>query len=414
MSRTIRVIVLNTDEQVATDLRAVLLSLDGVKIVAELDEPALLAQALTQFPAEVLLVHLDPHPPAIMDIIAPVIESRKDEIAVIAMTEDRDAELVMRAMRAGMREFLWKPFPPEQLGEVLQRVSAAAGGPMRRLGRLIPCVGTCGGVGATSLSVNLAAELAQLDGWDGGPNASARPRVAVVDMDFRLGQVAMQLDVQPTWSIAELCETPEHIDTQMIERAMCKHASGVHVLSRPLEAQQAERISAAHSAGVLAALQEHYDFVVADVPARFDPTARSVFDMADVLLLVLQLLVPSVRNTDRALQELTRSGYALDRVRIVCNRYGREAGYLDPNDVEATLKRKFDFAIPDDWKTSSTAINMGAPLVSYAPKSKLRLAYQKMAQSLALPGEKPDEARVAELESKKKGLFSFLVGSSPA
>lgn len=273
----IRVIVVNTDEEVASDLRAVLLSVDGVRIVAEVNEPALLAQALSRMPAEVLLVHLDPNPAGMMDVVAPLIEAYKGQFAAIAMTESRDAELVMRAMRVGMKEFLWKPFPPEQLGEILQRVAREATGDGRRLGRLIVVVGTSGGVGATQLATNVAVELAQLENWEAAPNPGTRPRVALVDMDFRFGQVAMQLDAQPTYTVAELCETPEQIDLQMIDRAMFKHGTGVHVLARPADLAQAERISAGQAAGVLAALQEHYDFVVVDLPARFDPTALRVF-----------------------------------------------------------------------------------------------------------------------------------------
>jgi len=119
--RPVRVIVLNADEEAGPDLRALLLSVEGVKIVAEIDEPALLGKALAQFPAEVLLLHLDPDPMATMTVVAPLVAERKDQIAAIAMTESRDAELVIRAMRAGMRELLWKPFPPEQLTDILRR-----------------------------------------------------------------------------------------------------------------------------------------------------------------------------------------------------------------------------------------------------------------------------------------------------
>lgn len=411
MAQTIRVIIVNSDEEVARDLRAVLLSVAGVKIVAELDEPALLAQALEQFPAEVLLVHLDPNPAGMMDVVAPLIEHHKDAIAGIAMTENRDAELVMRAMRAGMREFLWKPFPPEQLAETVQRIASQLGDPRQRNGRLIAVLGTCGGVGSTSLATNLAVELATPDESRNGSTV----RVAVVDMDFRFGQVAMQLDVQPTYTIAELCDTLEHIDAQMIDRAMCKHPSGVHVLSRPADFAQAEAISAGQCAGALAALQEHYDYVVVDLPARFDPSARTVFDMADTFLLVLQLLVPSVRNTDRMLHELARSGYALERVRLVCNRFGREAGYLEPADVEATLKRKLEFTVPDDWRVSSAAVNIGAALAAHAPKSKVRQAYRALAQALSAGHETlaADKAPAALAEEPpKKKRFSFFAGSS--
>ncbi|MCA9243150.1 MAG: hypothetical protein KDA32_04285 [Phycisphaerales bacterium] len=410
MSKTIRVIVVNTDEGVAADLRAALLSIGGVKIVAEVDEPALLAQALHQFPAEALLVHLDPTPTAMMDVVAPLVEANKDRITAFAMTEDRDAELVMRAMRAGMKELLWKPFPPEQLAEILNRISADKGAGGRRIGRLITVVGAAGGTGATTLSTNLAVELALVEEWYGGVSMQRKPRVAIVDMDFRFGQVAMQLDAQPTYTIAELCDTVEAIDPAMIERAMCKHETGAQILARPNDFAEGESISAGQCASVIATLQEHYDFVVADFPARFDATANAVFDMADIYLLNMQLLVPAVRNTDRMLHELGRAGYALDRVRLVCNRLGRDTGYLEKGDVESTLKRKIDFVLPDDWKTSSTAVNMGQPLATHAPKSRLRLAFRDIA--IALAGAAEDEsgptAAPEPRDEERKGLFALF------
>jgi pilus assembly protein CpaE len=409
LSKPVRVIIVNADEQAAPELRALLLAVEGVKIVAEVDEPLLLAQAIAQFPAEVLLVHLDPAPARLMDVVAPLVTEHKDHLASIGMTEDRDAELVMRAMRAGMRELLWKPFPPEQLAEILRRVGREAVTDSRRAGHLIPIVGCCGGVGATIIATNLAVELAQLETWADG---SGKPRVAVVDLDFRFGQVAMFLDAQPTYTIAELCETPEHIEAQMIERVMVKHASGVHVLAHPVDLEQAERISAAQCAGVLASLLEHYDFVVVDGPVRFDPAARAVFDMTDLFLLVIQLLVPPVRNADRLLNELRRGGYNLDNVRLVCNRYGRESGYLEPGDVETTLNRKLQWLLPEDWKTASTAVNVGAPLLDCAPKSRLRAAIQQMAQEIANRAQEtvPGVADRTTGEPQKKGLFAIFGG----
>jgi len=412
VAQGIRVIVVNTDEEVASDLRAALLAIDGVRIVAEVDEPALLAQAVEHLPAEVLLIHLDPNPAGMMDVVAPLIEAHKNRLAAIAMTEDRDAELVMRAMRAGMREFLWKPFPPEQLAETLQRVGREAAGGGRRLGRVISVVGTNGGVGATQLATNLAVELAQLEEWSGASGPGTRPRVAVVDMDVRFGQVAMHLDAQPTYTLAELCETPEQIDSQMIDRAMFKHNTGVHVLARPADLAQADRIHAGQAAGVLAALQEHYDFIVVDLPTRFDPSAQAVFDMSDTYLLVFQLLVPSVRNADRILHELSVTGYATERVWLVCNRCGRESGHLEQSDVEATLKRPIQFVLPDDWKVSAAAVNMGAPLLAFAPKSKLRQGYQRIALALAGAGQpSAGSAPAGAPEGGRKKRFALFAAS---
>ncbi len=411
MKRTIRVIVVNTDADVAPELRAALLAIDGIKIVAEVDEPALLPNAISQFPAEVLLLHLDPNPQAMMEIVAPAIEAHRDRIAAVAMTEDRDAELVMKAMRAGMREFLWKPFPPEQLGETLLRVGKDVATTRKQVGRILTVIGASGGVGATQLATNLAVELAQLESWSGAPREQVRPRVAVVDLDLRFGQVATHLDAQPTYTIAELCDTPEAIDPQMLERAMVQHASGVHVLARPADLATAEQIHGSQCASVLSAIAEHYDFIVADVPARFDSASRAVFDMTDTYLLVMQLVVPSVRNADRILHELSAAGYAPERVKLVCSRSGRDVGFLEPADVEATLNRKIDFHLPDEWKTSVTAVNMGAPLLTSAPKSKLRQAYQQIAVALAGTPDEAEETSQGNGTKAKKGLFSLFSGS---
>jgi pilus assembly protein CpaE len=409
VSQTVRVIVVNSDETVASDLRSVLLSTAGVKIVAEIDEPAMLQHALEQFPAELMLVHLDPAPIPMMNVVAPLISAYKDRIAAIAMTEDRDAELVMRAMRAGMREFLWKPFPPEQLAEILRRVGVESEATGKHVSRMICVAGTSGGVGATQLATNLAAEIAGLEGVAGAPGG--RPRVACVDLDLRFGQVAMQFDAQAIWTIAELCESPEQIDTQMIERAMFKHSTGVHILARPDDLTQADQISAGQTAGALVAVQEHYDYVIVDLPARFDATGRAVYDMADDFLLVTQRLVPSVRNADRILRYLESTGYPAGRVKLVCNRDGHDAGYLDRGDVESTLRRKLDFILPDDWKASSSAVNMGSPLMVENPKSKLRLAYRAMAEALLAAADSQSSARGAS-EDGKRGLLGFLTGAN--
>ncbi|MBK8914765.1 MAG: hypothetical protein IPM64_09245 [Phycisphaerales bacterium] len=414
MAERIRVIVVNADEDAAPELRAHLLGLEGVNIVAEIDEPSLLPQALAQFQAEVLLVHLDPNPVGMMEAIAPLIEAHKGRIAAVCMTEDRNAELVVRAMRAGMKEFLWKPFPPEQLNEILQRVGAEGPRGGGRIGRVMPVVGTAGGSGATCIAANLAVELAQLEGYD---TPTGRAAVAVVDLDFRFGQVAMYLDAQPQYTIAELCDTSGAIESDLLERVMFKHPTGVHVLAHPVDLAQAENISAANCASVLAALQSYYDYVVVDGPVRMDATAKAVFDMTDVHLVVFQLLVPCVRNTERMLHDMSRNGFSMDRVRLVCNRLGRDAGLLEPADVEVTLGRKIDWFIPDDWKTCCTAVNMGATLMDYAPKSKLRAAFQKMAAGVSRPGStsaERGEPVAAGDAGGKRGLFSFLAGGQRA
>ena len=202
-----KIIVLTPDEGFAGDLRAILLRLDGVKIVAEVDEPALLSQAVQQFPVDLLVVNLDPSPEAILPIVGDVISANR-ELTVIASSDCTDGQLILKAMRLGIREFLPKPIDAKALTEAIERV-AEGRVEVTKQGRLITVIGTSGGVGATLLMTNLAAELAAL----------AEGNVTAVDLDYRFGQVATLFDVDPKYTLADLCGSPETLESQVIGRA---------------------------------------------------------------------------------------------------------------------------------------------------------------------------------------------------
>jgi len=387
------VLVLNTDESYGPTLRGNLLAIAGVKIVAEIEEPAMLGTAVEQFPADVVLCHLDPTPESILHIAADV-AVRFPALHVFALSEAIDGQLVLSAMRAGLREFLTKPIDPDQLYQALSKAAAAR--PDRgKSGKLISVVGSAGGVGATTLATNLAVELQDV----------SRGKVCIVDLDIRFGQVATFLDVQPSFTIADLCVSTESLDPQVVEKAVNHHASGIHVLARPNHFAQAETITGAHYAAVLGTLQEIYDFVVVDGPSRFDGSARAVLDMCDMTCLVVQLVVPSVRNAMRIVEAAQTSGYNLERFRVVCNRVSREYSQMSIDHVETTLNRTVFMSIPEDWKGVSSAINLGETLAASAPKSRARLAIREMAEKLAA---RPVAENGKKSGKKSGGLLSMF------
>jgi len=393
MGQTLRLIVYNADEEFGPQLRAELLGFAGVKIVAEIDEIALLPEAVQQFPVDVVILNLDPVPEVVLEAVREVV-SIKPDLPCFAISESRDGEVILAAMRAGCREYLTKPLDRDELGAALEKVLALK--PVKsEQGYLISVVGTAGGVGASTIAVNLAVELAQLD----------QGKVALVDLDFRFGQVATFLDLQPNFTIADLCDTPEQLDPQLIEKAVVKHSSGVEVLARPHQFAQAEVITAAHAASVLSAMQEIYRFVVIDGPMRYDPAGRVVLEMSDMTLLVLQLLVPSVRNADRILQELSRQGFNLDRLKLVCTRVGRESGYLEVEHVETTLNQKIFAKISEDWRSVSNAINMGEPLLTSASRSRVRQDLATLAKRVS---QELTKTKIEPIEKEKRPAGGFL------
>jgi len=395
MGQDVRFIIFNGEEQQAISLRALLLSFGGAKIVAEVDEAALLPQAVRQFPVDIVLVNLDPAPDAVLPVIAEMLAATP-QVAVFAASQSSEGTLILKVMRAGVKEFLPKPIDPDALCTAIEKVVGQRAEAVS-LGKLITVLGAAGGVGATTIATNLATELAAIDG----------NRVTIVDLDYRFGQVATLFDIEPTYTLADLCNSPEALEPQVIERALVKHASGLHVLSRPTNFSQADTITAASCVGLLSNLLQFNDYVITDGPSRWDLSAKSVLDLADVTLLVAQLLVPTVRNAARILDAMREGGYNLDRTKLVCNRAGRESVTLSVEDVAETLNLQPFATIPDDWPTVSGAINLGETLQNYGPKSKVRQAIVEIAERLHKPEPGSDEK-----DTRKKGLIGRIFAPS--
>ncbi len=397
MGRDLRFLVVNRDEALAGELRALLQKVEGVKVIAELDEPAILAQAVKQFPIEVVFVNLDPAPESILPLVGEIATTQPDLI-FFATSSSSDGQLILKAMRTGVREFFPKPIEVKNVREAVEKIASQRADATPQ-GQLISVMGTSGGVGATVLAVNLAVELAEI----------TKGEVVLVDLDYRFGQIATLLDVEPNYTLADLCNSPERLEPSVIKRALIKHRSGVQVLSRPNTFVQADTITAASCVGLLSSLLQMSEYVIADGPSRFDPGARSAVDLADHAFLVLQLLVPHVRNGARMLESMRENGQNLGRVKLACNRVGRDAGHLSVDDVAQTLNLSAFASIPDDWPTVSGAINLGEPLASYSPKSKVRLAIQEIAQRLH-----SREATTDDKDSRRKGLMGRLFATSAA
>lgn len=393
MSTDVRVIIFTTNEESAPDLRRDLLGINGVKIAAELDDTILLSQAAQQFPADVLLIDLDPVPQEVLPIAGALALERPD-LSVFAMSESSDGQLILAAMRAGITEFLTKPLDVELLTIALEKVAEKRATDLT-LGKLITIVGSAGGVGATTLASNLAVELADLVG---------ESKVALVDLDYRFGHVATMLDVQPSFTIADLAESAEQIESAVVKQAMFEHDSGVHILARPHNFAQADMITAAHCSGILATLQNIYEYVIVDGPNRFDVGSKAIFDIADLNLLIIQLLVTSVRNVHRIVDEMRSAGFNMERVKIVCNRVGKESGSISPEYVEETLNHKIFHSIPDDWQSVSSAINMGVPLRQEHGKTRVR----QSIRDLAIRIHQPDSENAAPRNSASRGVGSLF------
>ncbi|MBN2561492.1 MAG: response regulator [Phycisphaerae bacterium] len=397
MGRTVRVILFTVNDSAAPELRKTITSLPLTRIVAELDEPSLLPQAVAQFSADLIIADLDPSAAVVIECLKQLREAVPD-LPMFALSTHTEGDVVLRAMRAGIKEYLVKPLDLEELEQAISRIVDTPA-KTKEPGKLISIMGSAGGVGCTSIATNLAVELADLVGES--------EKVVLVDLDFRFGHVATLLDVHGQFTVADLCSTQEELDPQVIMKALIKHDSGLYVLRRPHSFAQAELITAAHCANMFSSLQEMCAYVIVDGPTRHDPGGRSVLDAADYNFLVLQLLVTSVRNTDRMVQELSVQGFNPDRISFVCNRVGRESAHLEIKQVETILNRKVFMTISDDWKAVSSSINIGQPLRAEHERSKVRQEIRQLAMKVHCPD------KLAAEEARRGGLLGKLLRKGP-
>ncbi len=390
----LKVAVFNTDAEFALSLRNQLQANRDARIVAEVSNPDELIPTVERLTPDVVIVYLYPEPDPLLTL-ASRLNRTCQKSRIFAIADSSDPQLILTSMRSGMCEFLTKPIDSEQLSMALAKV-AALKPPGAAKGRILATVRSTGGCGATFVVVNTACELV----------SSCDQTVVVLDLDFCGGQVATYLDLMPSFTLGDLAESSETLDPQMLERVLTKHSSGLAVIARPTALSQGELLQTnqAHKliTAVISTLTDMYDYVILDGLSPSNQADLGVLRMADNILLVMNLLVPSIRNAHRILEAMThRHGLGgegpstnvasvespSERILLVINRLGRESSYLRIQDVEKTLKHKIFAQVPDDWRTVSRSINAGDPLSLYAPNSKIRASLVDVAMRLA--GKEP-------------------------
>ena len=387
----IKVIVFNTEAEFTSTLRNQLHATREARIVAEITDPEELISTTERLAPDVVIIYLHPEPDPLLTL-ASRLNRTCQKARIFAIADSDDPQLILTSMRAGMCEFLTKPVDNSELNLALAKV-AALKPPDAGKGKILAMVGSTGGCGSTFLAVNMACELV----------CTCEQSAVVVDLDFCGGQVATYLDLTPSFTLGDLVENAETMDHQMLDRILTRHSSQVSVIARPTPLAQG-RLLQTPQAGrliteVISTLVDMYDYVILDGTNPTDANHLNLLRMADHILLVMNLLVPSIRNADRLLQTIQQQGLTdqnsianfanapagsiLETLLLAINRLGRDSGYLRVQDVEQTLRRKTLAQIPDDWRTASRSINAGEPLYLYAPNSKIRSAIAELATQLA-------------------------------
>jgi pilus assembly protein CpaE len=292
--------------------------------------------------------------------------------ALISAADNASPDLILQSLRAGAREFLRLPISAEELGTVIDRVSAFSAAQVeapKKKGRMVAVFSSKGGCGTSFIATNLA--------------ASAAARTVIVDLNLQAGDLPLFLGVDPRYSIADMVENRARLDESLIASFVTPYSSKLSLLAAPKQADAADEIEPEHVFEVLQRLRESYEYVVIDPQHTFDAITLAALDQSDQIVLVLTLDIPAIRSTQRALEIFDRLGYPRKKIRIIVNRWSKQID-LDLRQVQKFLGEPVVGFVPSDYQTAVGSINLGVPLVLSDSSSKIAQEIRRISESIAV------------------------------
>ncbi len=292
--------------------------------------------------------------------------------------------LVREAMRAGAQEFLDLGRLREELTEALKRLDTGADRTSQR-GKIISLFSPIGGVGVSTAAVNLAASLA-------AGSKSAPEKVALIDLNPPPTDLASLLDVEPKYTMADVCSHWERLDTKMVAAAMVEHSSGIHVLAQAGCPHGGTiprcEISRAAVRQVFVLLRRMYPLVVVDLGHVLSEDQVEAMQQSNLVGLVVRADVPGLRRVHWALEALTEMGLDHHRFKLVLNAYGGREQVKQAK-VESALDMKVSWTLPENAALVTRARNQGVPLLGLSSLARIQSSFAGFARGVRKHLEEP-------------------------
>jgi len=376
MNKNISVRIKIKSQDLARDMERIILSVGGFQLHTPEDRerPDLLIYELGE--------NVDEEFKLIQSLLA------SNGVAEVFVTSDKkEADLLLKAMRAGTKEFLHQPLDELEVKDALlsfkKRMEhvAVVKEPVHA-GQIINVMGAKGGVGTTTVAVNLAMILAE---------KKKAGSVALVDLNTVFGEIPLFLSVQPSYHWGHIAKNVGRLDSTFLLNAMAKHPSGVHILPSPSYLNGHPPATPEVMSRLLTTMKATFDFIIVDGGQSLDGTALKVIEMADKVFLITLLNLPCLRNTGNLLKSLASVGVAdKERVRLVINRYIKKSD-ITLKEAQENVHAEIFWCIPNDYKTTMSAINRGKPLYEIAGRADITKELESLADTIIVGERKPEK-----------------------
>lgn len=425
-SQKIRVLIVDDFEDTRESIAKLLYFERDIEVVGSASDGQQGVQTARELRPDVIL--MDINMPKMDGIAATeAISSGIPECQVIMMSVQGEADYLRRAMLAGAREYLVKPFTGEELAGSIRHVYelsadkrariAAAAQPVAAPppqhpamvpgGRMLAVFSAKGGVGRTTVATNLAIGLKTLTG----------KRVALVDGNLLFGDIGIMLNLPTKKTICDLVPNIQLLEPELLEAILVEHSSGIRVLMAPPRPELADLINADHLRVVLNLLKTSYDYVVVDTLASFEDTVLAVLDLADLILVLTTLEMPAIKNMKLFLEVAEALHYPPEKLMLVLNRADSTGG-IQVGDIEQSIRFKVAANIVSAGQLMTAAVNQGVPVVLSHRDSPVARNLLDLARLVMTEGDARDAAAkaiAAEAETRdsqqRRGFGRFRLPS---
>jgi pilus assembly protein CpaE len=375
MTNVLRLAIVDPNDAHRESLKRMLLGLDMCWLEAESSRYEFFADIVGQTHPEIGVIGIDSDPTKALQLIHNLREA-SPECSILVVSGSTDGQLILKAMRAGAKEFLTQPVGIEELVLALERIGSHRGGGARgrsRTCKMLAVAGAAGGVGSTSLAVNLGCVLASHES----------NTVALIDLDLSLGDADVFLDTIPDYTIVDVVQNISRLDFQLLKRSMTKHSSGLYLLPRPVQLQDISLVTPDDLQRVFGLLKATFSHVIIDLSKAYNRIDMTALQAANDVLLVTQLDLPCLRNVVRLMMSFDAVEGLKDKVKIIANRIGLENGHISLKKATETIGRDIFWRLPNDYRVMVEMRNNGVPLVVQAPRAAITQAIAMLAEELS-------------------------------
>ncbi len=387
MARATSILLISADDAVAEAVKGAVSNLPKVKINSQEMSVSKMNGTAVDLASQndIVVFATDPSNEEDLAAIKTLNSKRQDGAVFLALTDEDIPLSRARALSdAGADDVLPFPMPPEELGKQLrkwmERIVTAKGGSGGKEGAVIAVAQARGGIGSTTVAVNLADQLMTRKSRFRKDTGNS---VAVIDLDLQFGAVGDFLDVEPSEGLMQLATGGMLPDMMWAEQSLSTTAGGLDVMTAPTDFVPLDAITGAQIDGLIDSIRRTHDYVVIDLPRAITTWVEPVIASADELILVTDTTVPSIRATHRLIDFYTSDNPGLE-IEVVINHEKRPLVQAQHHKEAArVLDRKFEHWLPHDPKAARTAVDYGKPLSEVAGRSDLTKAISNLAKATA-------------------------------